>query len=40
MRVTPYVALGDEVLGQIMTEGNRLLDRAFDVADPVVDVPA
>jgi Winged helix DNA-binding domain len=38
VRVTPYERLGDEVLGEITAEGNRLLDRAFDVADPVVDV--
>jgi Winged helix DNA-binding domain len=38
MRVQPYDRLRNEVLDEITAEGNRLLDLAFDVADPVVDV--
>jgi hypothetical protein len=38
IRVQPYVRLRDEVLGEITAEGNRLLDIAFDVVDPVVEV--
>jgi hypothetical protein len=39
IRVQPYVRLhDDEVLGEITAEGNRLLDIAFAVVDPVVEV--
>jgi hypothetical protein len=38
LRVQPYAGLADEVLAEITSEGNRLLDRAFGVADPVVSV--
>jgi hypothetical protein len=38
IRVQPYVRLRDGVLGEITAEGNRLLDIAFDVVDPVVEV--
>ncbi len=38
IRVQPYFRLRDEVLDEITAEGSRLLDRAFDVGDPIVDV--
>lgn len=38
IRVQSYGRMRDAVLGEITVEGHRLLDRAFDVADPVVDV--
>ena len=38
IRVQPYFPLRDEVRDEITAEGNRLLDRAFDVGDPIVDV--
>jgi hypothetical protein len=38
LRVQPYAALEDEVLEEVTSEGNRLLDRAFGVAAPVVNV--
>jgi hypothetical protein len=38
IRVQPYVRLRDNVLDELTTEGNRLLGRAFDVADPIVDI--
>jgi len=38
LRVRAYAGLDDDVLKQITSEGNRLLDRAFGVADPVVAV--
>lgn len=38
IRVQPYMRLRDEALGEITVEGNRLLKRAFDVADPRLEV--
>ena len=38
MRVQPYTRLRRKALDEIRAEGNRLLGRAFDVGDPVVDV--
>jgi hypothetical protein len=38
LRVRPYVRLRKAVLDEVTAEGSRLLDRAFDVDDPVVDV--
>jgi hypothetical protein len=38
MRVRPYVKLKRRVVGEIETEGNRLLELAFGVAEPQVEV--
>ena len=40
MRVQPYVGLSDEVLDEIVVEGNRLLECAFGVTDPEVAITA
>jgi hypothetical protein len=36
--VQPYVRLRGKTLNEIKAEGKRLLVRAFDVGDPVVDI--
>jgi hypothetical protein len=38
IRVQPYVRLRDGVVGEITAQGNRLLDIAFEVVDPVVEI--
>jgi hypothetical protein len=38
LRVQPYVRLRGKTLNEIKAEGRRLLGRAFDVGDPVVDI--
>jgi Winged helix DNA-binding domain len=38
MRVEPYIGLGDKVLDEVTAEGNRLLECAFEVADPEVTI--
>jgi hypothetical protein len=38
LRVRPYVDLDSGVLDAVEVEGNRLLDRAFGVAEPVVTI--
>lgn len=38
MRVQPYVKLKRRAVGEIETEGNRLLEHAFGVADPLVEI--
>ncbi len=38
LRVQPYVRLRGKTLNEIKAEGKRLLGRAFDVGDPVVDI--
>jgi hypothetical protein len=38
MLVRPYVALRGRVLDDVVAEGNRLLERAFEVADPQVAI--
>jgi hypothetical protein len=38
LRVRPYVDLDSGVLDAVEMEGNRLLDRAFGVAEPVVTI--
>jgi hypothetical protein len=38
MRVWPYVALRGGVLDDVISEGNRLLQRAFEVTYPEVAV--
>jgi hypothetical protein len=40
MRVRPYVALRGGVLDAVISEGNRLLERAFEVTDPAVAITA
>jgi hypothetical protein len=40
MRVRPYVALRGGVLDAVISEGNRLLERAFEVTDPEVAIAA
>jgi hypothetical protein len=36
--VQPYVRPPRAALDEISAEGNRLLDRAFEVGDPVVEI--
>jgi Winged helix DNA-binding domain len=38
IRVQPYVRPPRAALDEISAEGNRLLDRAFEVGDPVVEI--
>ena len=38
LRVRPYVDLDSGDLDAVEVEGNRLLDRAFGVAEPVVTI--
>ena len=38
LRVQPYVRLRGKVLDEIRRRESRLLGRAFDVGDPVVDI--
>jgi hypothetical protein len=38
LRVRPYVDLDSGVLDAVEMKGNRLLDRAFGVAEPVVTI--
>jgi hypothetical protein len=40
MRVRPYVALRGRLLDAVISEGNRLLERAFEVTDPAVAITA
>jgi hypothetical protein len=38
MRVQPYVKLKRKTLDEVAVEGNRLLERAFEVTDPEVAI--
>ena len=40
MRVRPYIQLKRDVLDTVVSEGNRLLERAFEVTDPQVAITA
>jgi hypothetical protein len=38
MRVQPYIRLKRSVLGELAAEANRLLESAFGVSDPTVEI--